>query len=93
MVYDYHLTDATLRLVFDPETEKYRLLIANGFRSICLSIEGECPLLELKISFDSNFDQSVTGIDQSNCGNGGAMYFPQRSMLDCRSRLNGHTYI
>jgi hypothetical protein len=42
MVYDYHLADVTLRLVFNLETEKYRLLIANGFRSIFLSVDGGC---------------------------------------------------
>jgi hypothetical protein len=39
MVYDYHITDALLRLVVNPEAKEYRMLISNASRSMCLSIE------------------------------------------------------
>jgi hypothetical protein len=38
-VYDYHITDALLRLVVSLELKEYRMLISNQPRSICLSIE------------------------------------------------------
>lgn len=39
MIYDYHLPDATLKLVINLKTKYYRLLFSNASRSICLSIE------------------------------------------------------
>lgn len=39
MVYDYHILDATLKLVMNLKTKNYRLLFSNASKSICLSIE------------------------------------------------------
>lgn len=45
MIYNYHLADAILKLGFNVENGKYRLLISNGSKSIFLSIEGKSALL------------------------------------------------
>ncbi|PWY96499.1 hypothetical protein BO94DRAFT_592285 [Aspergillus sclerotioniger CBS 115572] len=39
MVYNYHISDATLKLVSNLERNAYRLLISNTSRSTCLSID------------------------------------------------------
>ncbi|RLM00032.1 hypothetical protein CFD26_107921 [Aspergillus turcosus] len=53
MVYDYHITDALLKLVFDVQANHYRMVISNASRSICLSIELSSEAL-----------QQLSGLDQ-----------------------------
>lgn len=38
-VHNYHLVNATLRLLFNTSTGQYRLVILNASNSVCVSIE------------------------------------------------------